>query len=179
MDKFTAFDTEAEVMGTPVLAFQAAVELLEGDPTEALEIHGLLDISADDWVSQQDYLNMLRYFSEHNSNSLSLVAVGMKIPEKIAWPDTISALSEAFKVFEKIYQRAHRNGEVGNYSMKEIGPHHIQVIADNPYPSDFDYGIIVGISRKFSPEGVNAMVTRADSPSRLQGDDYCVFDIIW
>lgn len=179
MEQFTAFAPNVEVMGTPVLAFIHAVEMLEGDPTDALEKFGLSEIDDDDWVSQQTYLHMLRYFSEHHDNALSMVAVGMAIAEQIAWPANLDSLEDALQTFEKIYQRAHRTGPAGNYRMSKIAPNHIQMTANTAYPSDLDYGLFVGIARKFTSVDTHPVVTRQQTPSRLNGDDYCIFEIVW
>ncbi len=179
MQQFIAFEPDVEVMGTPVLAFARAVEMLENDPAEALQQFSLAEIDADDWISQQTYLDMLKYFMEQNSNILSMVAIGMATADQIDWPAELSSLEDALIIFEKIYQRAHRNGPTGNYAMSVIADNHMQVKADTPYPSDFDYGLFVGITRRFAPADGSPVVTRQENPSRILGDAYCLFDIVW
>jgi hypothetical protein len=50
---------------------------------------------------------------------------------------------------------------------------------NNPYPSDFDYGIIYGFVRRFLPKGSDFVVQRKESPCRQKGDDMCIYDVTW
>lgn len=50
----------------------------------------------------------------------------------------------------------------------------------NPYPSDFDRGIIITMVRKFSFKSSNILVELDESkPTRLNGADSCIFLITW
>ena len=52
---------------------------------------------------------------------------------------------------------------------------------NNPYPSNFDKGIIKSLSDKYKPE--NAIVIKVEldgsKPTRLHGANSCTFNINW
>jgi hypothetical protein len=77
------------------------------------------------------------------------------------------------------YHLNHRGGEIGNYFTEILSENHIRVTAENPYPSDFDYGLVWGVAKAFCPQGTFVKVVRAESPCRLKGNDRCIYDITW
>ena len=55
------------------------------------------------------------------------------------------------------------------------------MVCENPYPSDFDYGIIYRIVQKFrGPDSDELLVMLDDSkPTRKNGADSCTYLIRW
>lgn len=51
----------------------------------------------------------------------------------------------------------------------------------NPYPSEFDRGIITSMARKFSPGSASGISVELNEtkPNRLKGDDSCTYTILW
>jgi hypothetical protein len=52
-----------------------------------------------------------------------------------------------------------------------------QAWLDNPYPSEFDRGIITSLSRRFKPHC--EVKLDPDKPSRTEGGDSCTYIIEW
>lgn len=177
MAQFVAFDPAVEVRGAAILS---TIEGLEADVRPLLERHGMSDVQPDAWYPQQAWLDVLKDISEARGEAVfDLVSIGMRIPDSAVWPAEVDSVESALKSIDVAYHMNHRNGEIGHYLAEIVGENHVRVTCDNPYPSDFDYGIIYRTAQKFMPEGMAATVWRADSPSRLEGDEMCIYDVTW
>ena len=55
------------------------------------------------------------------------------------------------------------------------------MICKNPYPCDFDKGIIKAVAKKFKPkDSVNIIVEHDESaPCRKKGADSCTYLVSW
>jgi hypothetical protein len=179
MAEYISFDPKSEVRGTTILTIKAGLEALGADPAPFLQARGLNDVAADNWYNLQVVLNMMRDIHDKGGSLFSLISVGNKIPELALWPPAINSVEKAFGALNTAYHMNHRNGEIGSYKAEMIGPRHIRVIAENPWPSDFDYGICWGLLRRFAPKHSSPKVVRAASPCRIKGDDYCIYDVTW
>lgn len=174
MAEYIAFDLNVEVNGQTILSTLDGV----GDTVQPiLKKHRLSNLQPDEWYPQQAWLDVLK--EVHDGNFLNLVGIGMKIPENAKFPPEINSIDSALKLLDTAYHMNHRNGEIGHYRYQPVGDHAIDVICENPYPSDFDYGIIYGLVKRFRPDGTHFKVVRQDTPCRLKGDDQCIYHVTW
>jgi hypothetical protein len=178
MAEFVAFDPRAESKGSAVLA---TLEGLGFDLMPTLRKHGLYAVEHDGWYPQQTWLDILADVERELkvNTTLDLVSVGSKIPETADWPPDVTTVEEALASIDVAYHMNHRNGEIGYYRSERLDQNTFRVICKNPFPSDFDYGIIYGTVRKFQPEGSRFYIERADSPCRQNGDDECIYFVIF
>ncbi|MCD4685163.1 MAG: hypothetical protein K8S97_04420 [Anaerolineae bacterium] len=175
MVEFVAFDPQVEVKGAALLATLAGVDI---DVTPILERHGITDVSTDHWYPQQAWLDVLKNISHLPAlGTLGLVSIGMRIPENADWPEGIDSIEAALNSIDVAYQMNHRNGAIGSYRAERISDSLIRVTCENPYPSDFDYGIVYGVIKCFVPDESQFTVERAESPNRQAGDDACVYNV--
>lgn len=175
MSEYHPYDPAVEVSGAAILSTIAG---LQDDVLSVLAAHGIGQITADGWYPQQAWLDALRDIST-GGGILDLVSVGMRVPDTALWPPEVDTVEKALLSIDVAYQMNHRNGEIGSYHAEVIEEGHVRLMCDNPYPSDFDYGIIYQTTRKFMPRGQVFTVRRADSPSRKNGDDMCIYDVTW
>jgi hypothetical protein len=70
---------------------------------------------------------------------------------------------------------------IGHYSFEKTGPRAANMVCKNPYPCDFDRGIIESAARKFKPaDSIILSVTHDDSkPCRKKGHDSCTYIVTW
>jgi hypothetical protein len=179
MAQFVALDPNVEVNGAAILA---TIGGMEEDVMPLLEQHGIADPKTDQWYPQQAWLDVFKEISEGwgaGGGMFDLVSIGMNIPDNAIWPPDIDTVESALKSIDVAYHMNHRGGEIGHYRAEVIDQSHIRMICDNPYPSDFDYGIIYRTTQKFISPGTQFTVSRAASPCRLQGDEKCIYDITW
>lgn len=178
MTQFVAYEPHVEVSGEAILSTVAGIgERALSDFTE----YGLGNVQAGGWYPQQHWLNLLRAVAEGKTNSMfDLVAIGMKIPETAVFPPEIDSIQAALHAIDVAYRMNHRNGEIGSYSCQVVNDHSIDIVCDNPYPCDFDYGIIWGMARRFRPGRAVFTVRHDDkAPCRNKGGESCTYHVTW
>jgi hypothetical protein len=118
--------------------------------------------------------------------------IGRNIPKYAIFPPTVTDIHSSIASVDVAYHLNHRkNGRVmfdaatgktmpgiGSYGCKAVpGERKIIAKCENPYPCDFDRGIITETALRF--EG-NARVAHDDSaPCRKTGADSCTYVITW
>jgi hypothetical protein len=84
MEKYTAFDPKTEVIGYTMTSFLDCVTHTEVVPI--VRAHGIETIDPDRWYPQQLWLDILTDIVHQPNAMENLVAVGMKLAEKIIFP---------------------------------------------------------------------------------------------
>lgn len=176
MAQYIAFTPNVEVKGISILGI---IETMGEEVIPIFEKHNLVDISPDEWYNQQEYLNAYKELAE--LNFMNLVAIGMKVPDHAVWPPHIKTVHDALASVNVAYQMNHRGGEIGSYDYTALGDQQGVMVCHNPYPSDFDYGLIYRIVQKFRTDERNNITVKRDnkSPNRLTGADSCTYHINW
>ena len=184
MPSFIAFSNQVEVTDKAVSA------IVDGVPERYKEImHGILmqhgiDLkNRQEWYNQQHWLDAFREIAESIGPS-TLFGIGKAIPHNAILPFQPVppyALREALESIDRAYQLNHRGGEIGYYRLNEFSPGQAVVECRNPYPSDFDRGIITAMARAFMPLESCHLDVKLDAsqPTRLAGADSCTYLISW
>jgi hypothetical protein len=181
MAQFKAFDPCVEVTGESV---QAVVEGMGAFKQAALKIlaeHGITDIQAGTWHKQQAWLDAFKTIAEEVGSS-TLYSIGLKIPEHAIFPPQIDSLGKALAGIDTAYHMNHRNEPIGNIRFQRTGEKSVTMVCDNPYPCDFERGIITAFCNRFQPKGslAKAKVTHDDSqPCRKRDADSCTYQVTW
>jgi hypothetical protein len=178
MAEFIAFDLNSEVAGPFVIATFEAMRRIGVNVRPFLEKHSLDTVKPDTWVNLQKFLDLLKDIKENSGNFFSLISLG-KIAPEVSDLSHIKSIKDIFEFLNTGYLMSHRGGDIGEYITEFLGEHHIRITARNPYPSDFDYGLLWGAAKMFAPESSFVKVVRAESPCRLKGNDRCIYDITW
>lgn len=177
MAEYKCFHPSNEAKGSAILAAMAAL-----DPAQVKKVmaeNGLETVDAETWYSQELELKILK--SINTGNFLDLVSVGMKIPEIAMFPPNIQDVHGALGLLDMAYHMNVRGEDVGEYSYEKTGERSAKITARNPYPSDFDYGLIYALVKRFRPADSKAISVKRDEtiPNRKKGADSCVFHISW
>ncbi len=78
------------------------------------------------------------------------------------------------------YHLNHQGGEIGHYQFSKTGPKQVVMTCRNPYPCEFDRGIILAIARQFQPVGAVVRVQHdAAKPCRTKQGDSCTYLVSW
>lgn len=179
MAQFTAFAEGVEVNGETVLSVVNGMGPYKSMGLKILAAHGIKDPKPGEWYSQQAWLDSFKQISE-NIGRGTLLAIGKSIPDSAQWPPHVDSLEKALTSIDVAYHMNHRGGEIGYYRYESTGPRSGKMECRNPYPSDFDQGIIIATAMKFAPAGVSPLVKLDESASsRKQGADSCTFLIVW
>lgn len=176
MAQYVVFDENVEVRG---LTIQATLEAMGQSGYEALARHGIEDVQSDGWYSQVAYLNAFKELAE--DGLLNMVAVGMGVPDLVEWPPEITTVEQALGALDAAYHMNHRGGDIGSYEFVSTGEREGKVVCNNPYPSDFDYGLIYRIVQKFRPDEGRVMrvIRDEEMQNRTEGGEECVYYLKW
>ncbi len=178
MAQFIAFDPNVEVSGAVILSFIAA---LEDDARALLREYGITHVTPTSWHHQQTWLDAFRAISEGDLGRLfDLVKVGTQIPRHAHWPPDIQTAEEALQSINEAYHMNHRGGEIGYYKAVPLEGGGVKMVCENPYPCDFDYGLLYGVAKLYLPKETHVIVEHdPDGPCRKDGDDACIYHISW
>jgi hypothetical protein len=177
MAEYQTFHPENQALGSAILAAMAALDAEH--VKKVMQSNGLEEVDPATWYSQDLELNILK--SINTGNFLDLVSVGMKIPEIAAFPPNIQDVHVALGLLDMAYHMNVRGPNVGEYTYEKLGERSAKITAHNPYPSDFDYGLIYALVKRFRPADSQAISVKRDEtkPNRKKGGDSCEFTISW
>lgn len=181
MAGFKALDQDAEVNGETIFSIIDALDEFKSTALKILEKQGIVDPQPGEWYNQQAWLDAFTAISE-KLGSDALFNIGFKTPKHSHFPPGIDCLDKALSLLDVAFHMNHRNGEVGHYELKIPGEKTFELVCRNPYPCDFDRGVLVALCQRFVPKGasVHAMVIHDDSkPCRKQGGNSCTYLIRW
>jgi len=177
--KFKAFAPMVEVNGETVFAIVDGMGSFRQSALHILAENNIPDPKAGFWYSQQNWLNAFNGISERIGPK-TLHAIGQKIPENAQFPPEIDSIEKALGAIDVAYHMNHRGGDIGSYHFASTGPRSAKLVCTNPYPCDFDNGIITAMEKRFAPGGSVPKVRHDDScPCRKMGAESCTYTVSW
>ncbi len=179
MAQFKAFSPRVEVLGEVVLSLVNVMGAFKSISLEALHENGIVDPEPDKWYPQQAWLDSFKVIAEKVGPN-TLYQVGRQVPHQYQFPPGIDSIDSALSDLDAAYLKSHRGGEVGHYRFKTLGLDLGQMTCDNPYPCDFDRGIISALAERFEPPGSLIDVRHEENaPCKKLGADSCIYTISW
>lgn len=181
MTQFEAFDKHVEVNGESVLSVVDGMGFFKQKAYDILLKNGIKEPKVGEWYSQQSWLNAFKEISKIMGTK-TLRLIGQKIPENANFPPEISSFEIALGSIDIAYHMNHRNGEIGNYKFLGVteGKKEAEMICENPYPCDFDQGIIESMAKRFKPkDSLSVSIKHADGDCRNNGHQYCKYIVFW
>ncbi len=179
MAMFKAFSDGVEVNGETVLS------VVNGSPVKEFTLdilakNGIKEPKEGQWYSQQTWLNVFKIISDEIGPTL-LYSIGHSIRNSAIFPAGINTIEKALASIDVAYHMNHRNGDIGSYKFEMDGKKRGKMICENPYPCEFDSGLIAGIAEKFKPQGSLFVVVEhmPQVPCRKNGDNACGYTISW
>lgn len=179
MAQFKAFEPGVEVMGELVLQFVEVMGAFKSLAEGILRDHGIVDPKPGEWYLQQAWLDSFKTIAEQiGPNTVFLLA--RQIPTSADIGVEIDTLEKALFHLDPAYRSTHRNGEAGHYIFVKTGERAGQMHTLNPYPCDFDRGILDALTKRFEPANPYLDVVHDDlAPCKKQGADSCTYSITW
>jgi hypothetical protein len=180
MAQFQAFAEGVEVNGETVLSVLNGMlgsrEIARG----ILAKHGIADPQPGQWYPQQAWLDAFKDIADQVGVT-ALLEIGKTIPESAQWPPGTDSIEKAMALIDVAYHMNHRGGEIGHYQFKDRGDRAGAMICHNPYPCNFDWGLVGAVANKFKPKDVAVVSVKHDDsqPCREKGGDACTFLIRW
>ncbi|MEO1054139.1 MAG: hypothetical protein AAFX87_26105 [Bacteroidota bacterium] len=171
MAQFEQFAPNVEVNGETVLTtINSFPNFMRTMALKMLQECGINDPQPESWYCQKAWLNSFREIAKKYGGH-TLFEIGKKIPANAKFPPQIDNIEKALASIDVAYNMNHRNGDIGFYKMvyHDRTNKTIKMHCKNPYPCDFDRGIITTMARKFE-KSVSVELDRS-KPSRNEGAD--------
>ena len=180
MAQFVAFAPGVEVNGETVLSVVAGLAGSEAMARQILAEVGIADPQPGKWYRQQAWLDAFKRIAEE-VGPRTLQNIGKTIPENAQWPPTVNSIETALPSIDVAYHMNHRGGDIGSYAYQKTGDRTARMVCRNPYPCEFDHGIVMSVAKRFKPAGVAAVNTMHDNsqPCRSAGGDSCTYLVQW
>jgi hypothetical protein len=178
--QFKAFAPGVEVNGETVLSVVAGLGGFEAVARKILADNGIADPQPGKWYPQQAWLDSFKAIATKVGPS-SLFSIGKAIPDQAQWPPQVTDLDSALPSIDMAYHMNHRGGDIGTYGYESTGPKTARMVCRNPYPCEFDRGIVTSVARRFKPKGVVVVDVTHDmtAPCRGNGADSCTYLVSW
>ena len=190
--QFQAFAAGVEVNGQTVLSVMEGMKSARWVAEQMLAAEGIKDPVVGEWYKQQAWLNAFKAISE-KVGVLTLRKIGNSIPDNADWPPNVIDIPSALAAIDVAYHLNHRiDGKIlfdmatgaftegiGHYTYTNVDDYHGTMVCKNPYPCDFDLGIIESAAAKFKPAGSNLKVTHDAGACRKRGHGSCTYQISW
>lgn len=197
--QFLSFEKGIEVNGQTVYAIVDGFKLIKSLAYKHLKEAGVGEVEKDEsvkinpatWYSQEAWLKAFESISKDVGDSV-LYQIGLAIPRNAKFPPWVVDIDTAVKSIDIAYHMNHRKGGremfdpttgkmlegIGHYGYNRItGENKIISVCENPYPCEFDKGILTTMAQKFQPL---AKVKHDDlKPCRKKGQKSCTYVITW
>jgi len=176
MVEFVSFDPNVEVSGQSMLCVVAG---MGKSARPLLEKYGLDKLEPDKWYELQPILDFYKEISHSSNSLLNLHSTGLKVPDTAVFPPDIDSISKALVSLDEAYHMNHRGGEIGHYRTLVLSTHQMDIVAETPFPCDLDYGIILGLARRFKPVHAIPVVWHGQGACRKKGAESCTYHVRW
>lgn len=176
MTRFIASDPRNRTLGASIMGVTNA---MGEDVAAILQKHGLAKLTPDKWYPQQDYLNVYNDIFEQRVNVMhNLVAIGMKTVDEAVFPPDIQTLQDALMAMD-VYYHLNNEDKDGGWQV-ELHQNQAICTSTTPFPTDFEYGILYALVRRFQPENHTFIVKYdGERPEKTGPDNPCRYIVTW
>jgi hypothetical protein len=182
MQKRIVVPPNVEVLGQSLMPVLGGMELLKNKALRLLAENGIQTLEPLSWYPLRDALAAIHSIHEKIGPS-TLRAVGRKAPENVRFPPEVRTLEDALRALDAAYQMNHRGqvgGNIGGYHFEPVSARSARLVCDNPYPCDFDQGVLEALCERFRPkDSVWMRVEHGPQGCRQQGGAVCAYHITW
>jgi predicted hydrocarbon binding protein len=133
------------------------------------------DPRAEEWYDMQDFIVVLEKIEE-DAGSNAVRKIGETTPEFVEWPDDADGVNDALSTMTEVYEDHHRNAP-GGYEVESAESGTARIVVDTPYPCTFDEGLVKGTVEKFG--GGYPRIEEVGGSCRSEGDESCVYEVVW
>ncbi len=196
MEQQFAIDPGVEVSGASIGSTLDAFQQYPSIVTKYLVQHGLISgkqsqIDRTAWYALDKWLVVYHAIAKDVGIN-SLYTIGKKVPENIQLPPQVTDIRSVFGSLNIAYHLNHRkNGElmfdpatgkmldgIGNVTCEFAnGEQKLTLKFENPYPCEFDRGLIHAFATRFEA-GARVMHDN-NAPCRKKGASNCTYVVSW
>jgi hypothetical protein len=179
MAQYQAYSPQVMVNGQTVLSVIAGMGAFKETAARILERHAITNPQPNAWYPQQAWLDAFREIAA-SIGAKTLNQIGRSIPRNARFPPGIDSIEKALGSLDAAYHLNHRGGEIGHYTFSKAGPAKGTVVCQNPYPCEFDRGIIEAMAAQFKRPGSVVRVEHDPAkPCRMKQGDSCTYVVSW
>lgn len=200
--QFQPFESGIEVFGPSIDAILEGFTLFPTLALEKLARRGIGEICTGDGGKPEISIDRNRWYSQANwlsafedianaVGSQMMFKIGGQVPKHAPFPPTLTDIHTGIAGIDVAYHMNHRKyGRVmfdpesgtmlegiGHYRYERGGARRILVHCKNPYPCDFDRGLLQSMAVRF--EGRAEVNHDKGGPCRKRGEDACTYEIAW
>jgi hypothetical protein len=168
--QFRTFEPGVEVFGANVGAFVDAFKLFPSVILKCLTKHGIgtmvgktIEIDRTRWYAQEAWLTAWEEIAT-SIGPRACYQIGRQVPKHAVFPPTVTDINAAMASVDVAYHMNHRkNGKpmfdlatgqkvkgIGTYGFEPArGERRIKSVCENPYPCDFDRGLLTEVAVRF------------------------------
>jgi hypothetical protein len=191
--QFKPLQPNVEINGHALSFTVAGFRLLPSVGLRFLEKYGLVDarnprFDSEAWYPQEKWLRCFEAICNEVGTS-TMTSIGRELGKRYPLPPPVTDLHGALQWLDAGFHLAHRKlGKpmfdaatgrmmegIGHYGYERLGEREARSECDNPYPCDFDIGILTGLAERFA---ARARVVHAGSGCRKHGAS-CSYLIRW
>lgn len=171
---------QVEVYGRSVQALLNAMEFFRFKAHTILASHGIERLEPEQWYPLPSVLDsfedILQQVGPHTTR-----AIGHAVPEHAVFPPGIDSFPAALGALDAAYRMNHRgNGDIGGYGFHPMTERTASMVCDNPYPCEFDLGLLDALYKRFRPRGSLLLHVEHDASScRATGAPACIYQLKW
>lgn len=197
--QFKSFAPDIEVNGQTVwsivdgfISKRTPSRVLADEGIGTLNAEGLVEIDKSHWYPQDAWLRAFEKISTTLGDHV-LFSIGKRVPENATFPPWVVDIVSAIKSVDIAYHLNHRKAGkvmfdtrdgamiegIGHYGFQPAAAPARLIVSEchNPYPCDFDLGILTAMARRFQPL---ATVSHADAKHcRKAGGESCTYHVKW
>jgi hypothetical protein len=197
--QFRAFEPGIDVNGQTVWAIvdgfqsrQTPSRILVEEGIGTLGPDGVVQLDRDGWYSQEAWLRAFEKIFKALGGR-ALFNIGQRIPENAIFPRWVEGIDSGIRSIDVAYHLNHRKAGavmydattetmlhgIGHYGYERPHPHKPLIVVEcrNPYPCDFDRGIVIAVARRFEPAAT--LVHLDQHLCRNTGADGCTYHVQW
>ncbi|PTL75993.1 hypothetical protein [Vitiosangium sp. GDMCC 1.1324] len=171
---------QVEVYGRSVQALLNAMEFFEFKAHRVLAAHGIEPLEPEKWYPLPSVLDsfedILKQVGPHTTR-----AIGHAVPENAVFPPGIHSFTSALAGLDAAYRLNHRGtGDIGGYHYHPETERTARMVCDNPYPCEFDLGLLEALYKRFKPKGsILLRIEHDGSGCRSTGAEACTYQLKW
>jgi hypothetical protein len=171
---------EVEVYGRSVQALVNAMEFLKLRAKRVLASHGIEALEPEQWYPMRSVLgsfeDILEQVGPHTTR-----AIGHALPQNAIFPPQIDSFESALLSLDQAYRMNHRgSGDIGSYRVVPGVNRTATMWCDNPYPCEFDQGIMEALYDRFPPKGsLRLRIEHDPAGCRAKGSHACTYHLKW
>jgi len=179
MAQYQAYSPLVTVNGQTVLSVVAGMGAFKETALQLLARHAIVNPQPNAWYPQQMWLDAFREIAQR-IGAKTLQQIGRSIPRNAKFPPGIDTIEKALASIDVAYHLNHRGGEIGHLAFSKTGPSKGVIVSQNPYPCEFDHGLIEAVANQFKPAGSVVRVQHdAGKPCRAKQGESCTYLISW